>query len=155
VVSHPDEQIVVDARRHGVVLVKPLGRAALLAGAGAAGILGGWPLSVLGVGLLVLAAAAASIAVWRWDRTHVVVTTEKLFLVQGLVRRRAAAVRLHRIGAIELEQTLLGRLLGYGTVFAGDLAIPYVPQAERVVRLVDLAHRSAPRWERAGATQGR
>jgi uncharacterized membrane protein YdbT with pleckstrin-like domain len=75
--------------------------------------------------------------VWRWDRTHVVLTSEKLFVVHGVVRRRAAAVRLTRIGPLELEQGLLARLLGYGTIVAGDLEIAYVPEARRVAGLVE------------------
>jgi uncharacterized membrane protein YdbT with pleckstrin-like domain len=132
----PGEQIVVDARRHGVVLVRPLSRAALLAAVGGAVVVAGWPFSPIG-GVLLLAAAALAVgSVYRWDRTHVVLTTEKLFVVHGLVRRRAAAVRLERVGAVEIEQSLLGRLLGYGTLVAGDLEIPYVPEARRVAGLV-------------------
>jgi uncharacterized membrane protein YdbT with pleckstrin-like domain len=150
-VAQPEEQVVVDARRHGIVLVKPLVRASLLAAAGGAGVLAGWPLSLPGFVLLLLAALAATLAVCRWERTRVVVTSEKLFVVHGLLRRRAAAVRLQRIGPVELEQSLPGRLLGYGTVFAGGLEIRYVPQANRVVRLVDLALRSAAQ-QRVGAS---
>ena len=65
-----------------------------------------------------------------------VVTTEKLFVVHGTLRRRAAAVRLARLGAIEVEQSLLGRLLGYGTVIAGGLEIAYVPEPRELARLV-------------------
>lgn len=132
-----DERICLDARRHGVVLLRPLARASLLAGAGIGGLLLGWPFSVVGAVLLAVAAIAATGAVWRWDRTHVVLTTEKLFVVDGVVRRRAAAVRLERIGSLELEQSLLGRLLGYGTLVAGDLEISFVPQARRVCGLVE------------------
>ena len=64
------------------------------------------------------------------------VTTEKLFVVHGTVRRRAAAVRLARLGPVEVEQSLLGRLLGYGTVIAGELEIPYVPAPRELARLV-------------------
>jgi uncharacterized membrane protein YdbT with pleckstrin-like domain len=133
----PGERVVLDARRHGVVLVWPLGRAALLAAAGVAALLAGWPYSVAGLAALVVAAVSATTAVCRWDRTRVVVTNEKLFLVQGVVRRRAAAVRLGRVGALEVEQTLPGRLLGYGTLVAGELEIAYVPEARRVYGLVD------------------
>ena len=89
-----------------------------------------------------LAAVIAVRAVWRWERTHVVLTTEKLFVVYGTVRRRAAAVRLERVGAVEIEQSLLGRLLGYGTVVAGDLEITYVPEP-RTARRAPLALGSA------------
>ncbi|MBW8741103.1 MAG: PH domain-containing protein, partial [Acidobacteria bacterium] len=72
-------------------------------------------------------------AVWRWERTRVVLTTEKLFVVHGTWRRRAAAVRLSRVGPIEIEQSVLGRLLGYGTIVAGELEITHVPQPRRLV----------------------
>jgi uncharacterized membrane protein YdbT with pleckstrin-like domain len=141
VFTHPEERIVVDARRHGIVLIRPLARAAVVATAGAGAMLAGWPFSAGGVVLLIIAALVATSAVWRWDRTHVVLTSEKLFVVHGVVRRRAAAVRLERIGALELEQSLIGRLFGYGTLFAGELEIPYVPEARRVAGLVErLSH---------------
>ena len=131
-----DERVVVDTRRHGVVLVRPLLRAAFVAATGAAGLVLGWPASAVGALLLAVAALAATVAVWRWERTHVVVTTEKLFVVYGVLRRRAAAVRLGRVATVEVEQTLPGRLFGYGTIVAGELEIPYVGEPERVSSLV-------------------
>jgi uncharacterized membrane protein YdbT with pleckstrin-like domain len=131
-----DERIVVDTRRHGVVLVRPLLRAAFVAAVGAAGVTLGWPASAVGALLLAVAALAATAAVWRWERTHVVLTTEKLFVVYGIVRRRGAAVRLGRVATVEVEQTLPGRLFGYGTIVAGELEIPYVAEPQRVSGLV-------------------
>jgi uncharacterized membrane protein YdbT with pleckstrin-like domain len=74
-------------------------------------------------------------AVWQWDRTHLVLTTEKLLIVYGIAQRKAAAVRLARVGPVEMEQSVLGRMLGYGTVIAGELEIPYVPDPHRVCSL--------------------
>ena len=136
-----DEQVFVDERRHGIVLVRPLGRALLLALLGATGIVLGWPASFAGAVLLFAAAGYALAAVLRWDRTHVVVTAEKLFVVHGVVRRRAAAVRLAKVGTVELDQSLLGRLLGYGTVVAGDLEIACVPRPAEVCGLVETLSR--------------
>jgi uncharacterized membrane protein YdbT with pleckstrin-like domain len=127
------EEVRLDERRHAIVLAGPLARALGLAAGGVSGFVVGWPLSAVGVALLALAAAAAVRAVWRWDRTHVVLTTDKLFVVYGTVRRRAAAVRLERVGPVEVEQSLLGRLLGYGTVVAGDLEITHVPEPRRLL----------------------
>lgn len=135
--AQPEELVCLDARRHGVVLVRPLLRALLLAAAGAATLLAGWPFSVAGATLLLLAAVTATAAVWRWDRTHVVLTTEKLFVVDGVVRRRAAAVHLAKLGALEIEQSLPGRVLGYGTVVAGDLEIACVRRPRRLAGLVE------------------
>jgi uncharacterized membrane protein YdbT with pleckstrin-like domain len=135
--AHPEEHVYLDARRHGIVLVRPLSRALALAVLGAVGFLVGWPLSLAGAALLAVAAGLALVAVWRWDRTHVVLTGEKLFVVHGVVRRRAAAVRLAKVSTVELEQSLLGRLLGYGTVVAGDLEIACVPRPREVCGLVE------------------
>jgi uncharacterized membrane protein YdbT with pleckstrin-like domain len=127
------EQVCLEDRRHAIVLAGPLLRAVALTAGGISGFVLGWPLSVLGVVLLTLGALVAFRAVWRWERTHVVLTTEKLFVVYGTVRRRAAAVRLERVGTVEVEQGLLGRLLDYGTVVAGDLEITHVPEPRRLV----------------------
>jgi len=134
--AQPEEHIYLDARRHGIVLVRPLARALALAVLGFVGFAVGWPASLAGATLLALAAGFAIVAVWRWDRTHVVVTTEKLFVVHGVVRRQAAAVRLAKVSTVELDQSLLGRLLGYGTVVAGDLEIACVPRPREVCGLV-------------------
>jgi uncharacterized membrane protein YdbT with pleckstrin-like domain len=92
-------------------------------------------LGLVGALLLGTAAVLALAAVWRWDRTQLVVTTDKLFVVYGIAQRRAAAVRLARVGPVEMEQSVLGRALGYGTVIAGDLEIPFVPDPGRVCSL--------------------
>jgi uncharacterized membrane protein YdbT with pleckstrin-like domain len=134
---HPDEQVCFDARRHGVVLARPLAQAAGLAGSGAVLLALTWPLQVPGAVLVVLAAAVCLRAVWRWERTHLVVTTEKLCLVDGTLRRRAASVRLRAVEKLELEQSFPGRLLGYGTLVAGSLEIEHVPEPRSVYRLVE------------------
>ena len=134
--AQPEEHVFLDARRHGVVLVRPLSRALALAALGALGFAIGWPMSLAGAALLIAAAAVALAAVWRWDRTHVVVTGERLFVVHGVVRRQSAAVSLARLGPIEVEQSLLGRLLGYGTIVAGDLEIRCVTKPSELCGLV-------------------
>jgi len=134
---HPDEQICLDARRHGVVLARPLAQAAGLAGLGAVLLALRWPLQVPGALLVVAAAAVCLRAVWRWERTRLVVTTDKVFLVDGTLRRRAASVRLRALEKLELEQSFPGRLLGYGTLVAGPLEIEHVPEPRNVYRLVE------------------
>jgi len=136
VLTEPDERVCLDSRRHGIVLVRPLAQAVALGLLGGFALMGGWPLPIVGAVGLAVAAILLLVAVWQWERTHLVVTTQKLYVVHGTIRRRAAAVRLSRVGAIELEQTLLGRLSGYGTLTAGDLEIDFVPEPRRVCGLV-------------------
>jgi len=132
-----DERVCLDARRHGVVLARPLGQALLLAAAGGVLLALPWPAQVPGA-LLVIAGALLTLrAVWLWERTRLVVTTEKLFVVSGTLRRHASAVRLRSVENLELEQSLSGRLLGYGTLVAGPLEIDHVPEPRDVYRLVE------------------
>jgi hypothetical protein len=79
----PGEEVQLEARQHGIALAFPLARAFAVAGLGTALILYGtrvhWLFAPLGAGLLGAAAVLALGAVWRWDRTELVLTSEKLF----------------------------------------------------------------------------
>ncbi|MGD0167047.1 MAG: PH domain-containing protein [Gaiellaceae bacterium] len=130
------EEVLYEARRHGIVLAGTITRALVLAAAGAVLVALGWPYSLAGAIVMAIAALVALRAVWRWDRTKLVVTSEQLYVVSGVLGRSMASVHLSSLGAIELEQTLLGRLLGYGTVIAGELEIDFVPQPRELRDLV-------------------
>ena len=136
----PGEEVRLAARPHGAALVRPLSRPLLRAVLGAVLVIAGsqvhWAVGVAGAIALGLAFLLALRAVWRWDRTQLVLTTEKLYVVYGIAQRRAAAVRLTRVPALEYEQGVLGRMLGYGTLVAGDFEVPFVPEARRVRRLL-------------------
>ena len=133
------EEVRLDARPHGVALVRPLLRPLALVGAGAVLLVVAeqyWLAGVIGAALLVVAALLAFRAVLRWDRTRLLLTSERLTVVYGVARRRSATVALAHAPALELEQGILGRLFGYGTLVAGDFEVPYVPDARRLRRLV-------------------
>jgi uncharacterized membrane protein YdbT with pleckstrin-like domain len=135
----PGEEVRLEARPHGIALAAPLARALVLTAAGATLVVVGprvsWILAPIGAGLLGAAAVFALAAVLRWDRTMLVLTSDKLFVEHGVFGRRAAAVRLSRVSTIEVEQSLLGRLFGYGTIVAGNLEIPHVARPRDVCRL--------------------
>jgi hypothetical protein len=131
------EEVCFDARRHSVVLARPLAQALVLAATGTVLLDQPWPLPLPGALLVIAGALVLLNAVWRWERTHLVVTTDKVFVVNGTFRRRSAAVRLRSLENLELEQTFPGRLLGYGTLVAGPLEIEHVPHLRSVYRLVE------------------
>jgi uncharacterized membrane protein YdbT with pleckstrin-like domain len=130
------EQVRFDARAHGIVLVWPLARALAVAAAGALLVGFGWPLTPAGAVVCGIAAATGVRAVWRWERTRVVVTSERLLVVSGTLRRRTAGISLARVGRVEVEQSLLGRALDYGTLVAGELEIPHVAGPRELSRLI-------------------
>ena len=127
----------MEARRHGIVLVRPLLWAVVLSGIGGVVSTAPSPFSVAGGVLIALGALVALRAVWKWERTRVVVTTDRVFVVGGTLRRRAQAVRLGAVETLEIEQTFAGQLLGYGTVVVGPLALDHLPKPKSVYRLVE------------------
>ena len=109
--------------------MRPLFRSLLLAAAGAACFLVPWaPAAVAGLALLVVAALLVVVAVMRWDRTHLVLRGDELTVVHGVLRRRAVRVRFDPGSAVEVERSLFGRILGYGTLIAGELEVDAVPK---------------------------
>ena len=133
-----DEEVYLDARLHGAVLARPIFRSALLVALGVAVLLVPYsPAAVLGAVLIAAGAFFTLRAVWQWERTHVVVTTEKVYLLNGTLHRRAKAVRLKTIEAVEIDQSLLGQLFGYGTVFVGPLRVGHIAHPGDVCRLVE------------------
>jgi hypothetical protein len=125
---------LLEAHRHGIALAKPLLRALVLALGGAACFLAPWTATAAaGAVLLGLAALIAVLAVARWERTHLVVTGSALVVEHGFLRRRSASVSLNGT-VFEVERPLLGRILGYATVVAGELEIECVPR--RLTRLL-------------------
>src|SRR5206468_186104 len=92
------ERIYLDSRRHGVVLVPALVRAFLLAGIGGFLFSLPWPSLLAGAALVMVAALLALRAVWRWERTHVVLTDDRLALVRRTLPPRTRAGRAERRG---------------------------------------------------------
>ncbi len=119
---------LLEVHRHGIALARPLSRALALALAGAACFLAPWAaVAVVGAVLLALAALIAVVAVARWDRTHLAVTESAFVVEHGFLRRNSASISLKGT-VFEVERPLLGRILGYGTVVAGELEIECVPR---------------------------
>src|SRR6266545_3317901 len=77
------------------------------------------------------------------DRRHAIVLAGPLLRAVGLAAGGASGFvlgwPLSAVGLVllalgaEIEQSVLGRLLGYGTVVAGDLEITHVPEPRRLV----------------------
>jgi len=131
-----EEQLCFDSRRHSAVLVRPFVRALALGGVGVLLLVGGVAAAVVGALALAVSSLVALRAVWRWERTRLVVTTERLAVVRGTMRRRTAVIPLHSVDVLELDQSLPGRIFGYGTVVAGPLAIDHVSQPRELCRLL-------------------
>jgi uncharacterized membrane protein YdbT with pleckstrin-like domain len=110
-------------RRHWILLLRGLAPPLLAAALGLA------VLDVLARGLLpadlrlvlTLAIGAAvglaAIGVWlRWEGDSLTVTDQRVVLEEGVLRRTSTVIPLDRVQDVSTVQTLLGRILDYGTV---------------------------------------
>jgi uncharacterized membrane protein YdbT with pleckstrin-like domain len=133
-----DEEVYLDSRLHGAVLARPIFRSLLLVLLGiAALIVPLTPMAALGAVLIAAGAFFTLRAVWQWERTHLVVTTEKVYLLNGTLHRRSRAVRLQMVDAVEVDQSLVGQLFGYGTVVVGPLKVGHIARPGEVCDLVE------------------
>jgi uncharacterized membrane protein YdbT with pleckstrin-like domain len=135
---HRDEEIYLDARLHGAVLARPIFRSAVLVLLGICVLLVPYAAAAVVGAILIAAGAFFTLrAVWQWERTHLVVTTEKVYLFNGTIHRRSKAVRLQMVDAVEVDQSLVGQLFGYGTVVVGPLRVGHIARPSEVCHLVE------------------
>ncbi len=97
------------------------------------------------IGLLVVLSglAIAGLAYLRWWRLMYVITTQEIYVKEGLVSRDVTQIRLDRVQNTTYNQSVLQRLLSIGTVVlytAGsgtmDVEMEDVPRPERVVGIL-------------------
>ena len=118
------ENLVLPPRhRHGIVIVRTLLPAVLATAL---------PVLVVDVAarrvvpadlrLLVTVGAAALLGLWvlaalvRWEGDSLTVTDQRVVLEEGVFQRCSRAIPLNRVQDVATAQSLLGRLLDYGTV---------------------------------------
>jgi len=66
---------------------------------------------------LALVAVALLVQEWfRWWITEIAVTNRRVIYKKGFIRRRTNEMNMHKIESVQVYQSILGRMLGYGTV---------------------------------------
>lgn len=147
----PDEQVVFRTRLHWVVFASAVGWGAfvlLVAGL----IVAHNELAPETVRLVWLGAAAIVVAGFvspglRWRTSEFAVTTTRVVIRVGLVSAHTVELPNAKVGAIAVDQTIWGRLLGYGTLHVagpGGTAETF-QRVARPYELRDAVPRQAPR----------
>jgi uncharacterized membrane protein YdbT with pleckstrin-like domain len=114
----PNERIVAHTARHKIVLVLPVLGALILAAAGIGASVANLAIGFVAapIGLAVIAGLAA----WmNYRSAEFAVTTSRLILKQGLLSTRTLELQLNKVEAVNVDQTLFGRIMGYGTLEVG------------------------------------
>jgi uncharacterized membrane protein YdbT with pleckstrin-like domain len=112
----PGERVVHQARIHGSGYLPPTLGAILL---GAAGLYFQVPLVMLGITVLILLLWLLAVHAKRMS-TEFTVTDRRIILKAGILGRASSEILLGKIESVQIEQSLLDRLLDRGTlVFTG------------------------------------
>ena len=121
------ESIIYETRLHWIVLIVPVLLGLLFGLTGVAMLaLSGRPTtdqtvareSMMGAGVVLLVVALFFIArgVLVRNATEMTVTNKRVFVKVGLAARRTIELLLSRVESIGVEENVMGRVLGYGTV---------------------------------------
>ena len=101
----------------------------------------GWPAIAAVTLLLVGVATVAPVA--RWGTTHLVVTTRRLLVREGVRRSQSVEVPLDRIATVHARRTRFGRLVGCGSLVVagadGEVEFADVPGVAEVQALLQRA----------------
>jgi hypothetical protein len=87
----------------------------------------GWLMRMLGLILLAFGALHLLGAWLTRVTTELAVTNRKVVGKWRLIARRTIEQRLEKVDSIEVEQTILGRILGYGTVEVRGSGVTMTP----------------------------
>src|ERR1044071_5975096 len=85
-------------------------------------------LPVFGIGLIFLV-----IAYVRYKSVELAVTTKRLIVKHGFVRRQTVEINLNRVESVQVEQGLLGRLFNFGTLIVSGTGTSHARSEERRV----------------------
>lgn len=117
-VLQPNESVLATGHMHWIVYAK--GAALIVLGlvclllplTGSAAML----LRVVG-GLIVVAGLVALLQSWiRKVTTEVAVTNKRVIKKTGLIQRLTAEMNMDKVESVDVDQSILGRLLDYGTI---------------------------------------
>ena len=133
-VLQPDEKVLVTSTIHwaiylpGVVLAAA-GFVCFLYSYGGAGADSAMRDIVWALSLLPLAAGFLSLfRAWfrRWT-TEIAVTNRRVIYKRGFIRRYTVEMHMDKVESIDVDQTVLGRLLGYGDVIVRGTGTGFEP----------------------------
>ena len=82
-----------------------------------------------GLAALVCACAAvALLAAWfrRWT-TEIAVTDRRIIYKRGFIRRRTIEMHLDKVESVDVEQSIVGRIFGYGDIVIRGVGVGIEP----------------------------
>jgi uncharacterized membrane protein YdbT with pleckstrin-like domain len=116
------EKVTYRAGLHWTVFALPVLSAAVLSILGVIALIWGWAsefswIFAIAGGILILIACILLIKVWiRKSSAEFAVTNKRVILKTGFIQKDAAEIFLAKIESVGVDQTILGRMLDYGSI---------------------------------------
>ena len=79
-------------------------------------------LPAFGLGLIFLIMAYV-----RYKTTELAITTRRVIVKHGFVRRRTVEININKVESIQVDQEILGRLFNFGTLVIAGAGEPQAP----------------------------
>jgi uncharacterized membrane protein YdbT with pleckstrin-like domain len=124
---NPGERILYSTRLHWIVLFRSIIVDTLFSAAGLVLII--WAIGgkhtergeaqvigIAGVALLVLGGIILGMAVIRRTATEMAVTNKRVIIKVGFLTKRTVELFMSKVESVGVEQTLFGRMMGYGSI---------------------------------------
>jgi uncharacterized membrane protein YdbT with pleckstrin-like domain len=115
-----NERIAWIARDHWVALLPAIlvdiAISIVIVGLSVLGIVLSPPWTWFGLLLLVVPIGHLVLRVWGWWNEQYVVTSRRIIRVTGVVNKRVSDTALEKVNDILMEQSALGRVLGFGDI---------------------------------------
>ncbi len=135
---NPGERVIYTTRLHWVVLVRSMSVDLIFSILGFALI--GWALGgklsdhreaqasgYCGLALIIVGNALLILASLRRNATEMAVTNKRVIINVGLLTKRTIELFLAKVESVEVEQTISGRVLGFGSVTVRGTGGTYEP----------------------------
>ena len=133
-ILEPGERIIHRAYVHWIIYLRaivllPVGALLMLFAAPMDDSAGFFLLGVVGLAVFLLGAMALlAAAIVRWT-TEIAVTNQRVILKRGLIRRDTIEVNMPKVESVDVRQSVVGRLLNYGTVIVRGTGGSFDPLA--------------------------
>lgn len=156
----PSERELWRTRRHWIVLLKP--GLWVLAALVLAGLVAGADPALDRLASLAVLAAVVHVLlrVLAWWDVEYVLTDRRVLLQSGVPRRRVASMGLRKITDMSFEQTIPGRVAGYGDLLVESAGqdqalsrLDHVPRAEEFYAAFSAQLFTAPQAREPGARE--
>ncbi|MBI3230895.1 MAG: PH domain-containing protein [Burkholderiales bacterium] len=87
---------------------------------------------LLALGLVLLPAFGLGLVFWgiayiRIKSTEIAVTTKRLIVKHGFIRRSTIEININKVESIQVDQGMMGRMLNYGTLVISGTGTSHAP----------------------------